>query len=363
MRPIRDVFTEQCTKAGKHEYKESLLQIPEDTFGIEGEITDITLYPGKALGGLSVPEARITRYGLETLEGLRDRAFMLGKIQPTHQTAMFTRFSQREEPQLSQVKPDFDGKILRYDALPNLKITLPEMEPRQGQVVTVEVVPGTVVRAVRESGPINAAIRIYLKKFRDDADQIEVLLPAADFDRPVEVRHSRNQNAQTRFSDGGQILLASEPSLKWIQKHINKAHGTAEKLYEDARQILMTVIRPNITVEGWPEHLEDLLTDAVIEGMLPVIIAGTVEEMREHLLMLFGDLSVRCSVTQVDPATGMRADDNEPIATFSKKRPLRADGSSNKATFAVNTVFPRQMWGGTFKKGDKIVSGKEKQVA
>ena len=352
MRPIRDILIEQCTAAGKDAYVDSLRQINQDTSGYVGTISALRLFPIKALGELLVDEVRVTEFGLQSADGYPDRGLMLGiqNDDPAKGSgAQYTRFSQRKLAELNLVKAKLEAGLLKYTAtgMPDITLSPGDMIPRKGATVTVEAVPGTVVKAVVENGRITESIRAFIGRFRKDAGKVDVLFPAKNDKRTVEERHRRSQQAKTFFSDGGQILLASASSLAFVQRHINRKPGTP-------RQIPMSVFRPNIEVSDWPENLEDILTDAVIEGMM--------DECVEDVLQLFGDLSVRCSVTMVDPVTGKRARDGEPLATFGTVRPLRADGSSKKPTFAVNTVFPQQMQGRIIRLNDTIVSGREKQI-
>lgn len=356
MRAIREAYIGQCREAGKHAYADSLAQIAENTAGIQGRISNIFLYPGKALGPLEVDEAIITQFGLMSPHGLHDRSFMLGKKsgKTGPGDAMYERFSQRQMAELSLVKPiHHDAEWLVYEApgMRELEIDLPALLDRGNpaqETVTVEPVPGTVVEAIRENGIITARLREFIRQFRADADTIDVLLPSFRYKREVENKHRRYQSAQTYFTDGGQMLLASESSLAFVQQFINAKQGAG------ARQIPIPVLRPNFVVAEWPMHLEDILDNAQI--------AGTMNDVQQKFDLLFGDLSVRCKVTQVDLMSGTFAADREPFDTFLEQRPLRLDG--NKApTAAVNTVFPLLMWDGRIKKNAVITAGTEKRMA
>jgi uncharacterized protein len=281
---------------------------------------------------------------------LRDRAFMLGIRNKTGagQKTDYLRFSQREQPELVLAKPAFDGKVLTYTApgMDTLAITLPEIEPRPGAPITVEVA-GDVVRAVTENGPLTARIRQFLSQFRGDVEDIDVLLPSSDYERVVEEQHRCDQEGQTLFTDGGQELLGSMQSLSFLDERIRARKGAG------ARAVPMEAFRPNIEVSGWPANLEDILRQARIEG-----VRGGVGK---RIDILFGNLSIRCSVTMVDITTGQRHTDGEPLGTANLDRPKRLSGSKIP-TFAVNTVFPKNEWGKNIRKGDRIVAAEEKSV-
>lgn len=361
MRPIREAYIEQCKAAGKKGYIRSLEEIPKNTAGIKGRIAALRIFPIKALGELLVDEVMIDEYGLRSNGGLRDRALMIGKRSTKRdgQAPEYVRFSQRQEPRLSQIRPSWDDRGLCYQApgMPVLTVDLSELNEIalfDEVTTTVEPVPGEIVTAIAETGPITHYIRKYLKQFRNDVDDLDVLIPRTDFRRATEERHRHNPRSQTIFSDGAHTTVASASSLAFIQDIINRKNGTRATWFEDARQIPMAAMRPNIEVEGWPTHLEDILGNASIRGIAA--------DAREAVEMLFGDLYVRCKVTQVDQATGTFAEDGEPFKTFLEKRPLRLDGSSKSPTFAVSADFPETAWGKTIKKGDVIVAGREKMV-
>lgn len=359
MRPIREAYIEQCKAVGKTEYVQSLRKLPRDVGGIKGRIEALRIYPIKALGELLVDEVMVDEYGLRTHGGLRDRMLMIGKRNPKQDKIgpEYLRFSQRQEPRLSQVRPSWDCVALRYNApgMPTLTIDLDDLNRSalfSDATTTVEPVPGEIVTASVEHGPITEYIRAYLKQFRCDIDDIDVLIPQADFRRATEERHRHNPRSQTIFSDGAHATVSSVSSLDFIQSIIDAKEGRGR--WFQGRKIPRGVLRPNIEIAEWPAHLEDLLEDASIRS--------TAGDARRAVRMLFGDLQIRCKVTQVDLATGTFSEDQEPFTTFQKERPLRLDGSSKIPTFAVSADFPEIAWGKTIRKGDVVLAGSEKMV-
>jgi len=337
-------------------YQESLRALPEDVSGIEGRIGLLRLFPGKALGELFIDQVKITEYGLQShdpqrphVPGFPDRAFMLGikNRKPDNADKQYLRFSQRDQSELVLVKPRLEGDMLTYSApgMDDIAIALSDVQPRTGDQVTVDVA-GDIVRAVPEGGLITARIRQFLRQFRSDVDDIEVLLPSLDYQRIVEEQHRCGQEGQTLFTDGGQELLGSVASLDFLNARIRARNG------EDTRQVPMEAFRPNFEVEGWPANLEDVLLQARIEGM-----SG---DVAQRIDLLFGNLSIRCSVTMVDTQTGQKHEDGEPLGTANVARPKRLSGSKIP-TFAVNTVFPKSEWGKVIRKGSRIVAVSEKE--
>lgn len=328
--------------------------LPENIAGVFGTIEAIRLFPGKALGALNVEMATVTTHGLSTPEGLRDRSFMIAvkNRRAAHSSdPAYLRFSQREQPELALVRPEWDGCTLTYTApgMDTLHIHPGELLPRSEHPVRVEVIPGEIIPAVVENGPITARIRQFLSQFRDDVDAIDVLVTSTRHHRMVADKHRCGQHAATLFSDGGQQLLASDASLAFV----NDRMRTKPRHKPLEGDVAMDAIRPNIQISGWPAHLEDVAASAKIIGARD----GTYRDIE----MLFGDLCIRCSVTMVNNETGKRRSDGEPLATFGEARPRRLDGNRTP-TFGVNTAFNHHHWMTAFRTGDHIVAKTEKQV-
>lgn len=349
---MRDVLIEQRSGKEPDPYAQSLRYLPEDITGVQGTLRELRIFPGKALGELVVDRAVVTGYGLRTTDGLQDRSFMLGiknKRAKGPEDPEYTRFSQREEPKLALVTPEWDGSRLIYDApgMDDLRISRDELAPRSDTPMLVEVIPGENILAVPENGPITARIRQFLSQFRTDIDDIQVFLRSTEHERNVVARHSMGESAETFFSDGGQNLLASRNSLSFVNNQMYTRQRKKDVPLEG--KISMQAIRPNMEIVNWPQNIED------------VIAAVRIQTERGDVRMRFGDLCIRCSVTMVNNQTGERRKDGEPIDTFLASRPRRLD-DEKKPTFAVNTVFPKDEWGKTISVGDKVVVESEKEV-
>ncbi|TSC79148.1 MAG: hypothetical protein G01um101425_785 [Candidatus Peregrinibacteria bacterium Gr01-1014_25] len=353
--PIRDRYIQQRfddTGNPEDPYTTSLQNLPKDVNGIEGGIERLWMYPFKALGGLRKGSVRLTQQGFADIKGMyRDRMVMLAHGDLDSGESL-KRFSQREEPKLALIEASMSpSETLHYhipgrDAFP---MPLEQSMPNEKRRRTNVVVAGDMIETeVEGDGPITRAIRDYLGSFRDDADRIHVLFPAAGSPRVVEDRHRCGiDGAETLLSDGGQILLESWPSWDFIQKSRQNS----------VRPIPINVTRPNIAVIGWPAHLEDVLASASIRPER--------DRSREQMRMLFGGLCVRCKVTQVDLEHGVHAKDGEPFKTFQSARPRRLDLNDGKPdkrpTFGVNVVAEKNAWGRIISIGDPIVALEEKE--
>lgn len=340
---LREELIGRCESPGK--YREAMKAWPAEVFGLRGEISKLALAPIKSLGMLELPSAIVTKQGLFSgfdQGSFSDRMAMLairsfGEFRG--QNYDLKRLSQREEGGLALAKASLEGPTLCYDApdCSRLEIRADSFHQAQGANVQVfsdkEIFPGRI-----EDGPITQWVREMLSKnaksFKYDIDDVEVVLLGRRFERPVQDIHRRDvEGAETYFSDGGQILTASSSTLKWMNED-----------REMPRVIGMEAMRPNIVVKGWPVNIEDVI-DAIR-------IRGTNGQVQ----MLFGELSVRCSVTGVDNRTGEKPD-TEPLTWMNKYRPRRA----NKPTFAVNTVVPNHSLGKRISEGDSVEILSEKQ--
>ncbi|MDD0969930.1 MULTISPECIES: MOSC domain-containing protein [Pseudomonas] len=113
-----------------------------------------------------------------------------------------------------------------------------------------------------------------------------------------------NDDDQVAFADGFPLLLIGEASLQ----HLSQAVG---------RPLEMLRFRPNLVIEG---------SDAYAEDGWKRIRIGDVE------FRVVKSCS-RCILTTIDPQTGERSADREPLATLQKSR-AQADG----AMFGQNLV-------------------------
>jgi|GEM_PF-3437481 len=343
-----------ATRPKAMEYAESLRKLPAYLTSLKDiSIERLTLYPIKSLGGINVTKVMVSSSGLQTVSGsYTDRSAMLVQRQEgTINGHDFdcVRFSQREESALvlAQARSTIEG--LQYSALDmeDFLVSPALLKPVEGQAVQVRMFPkgdGGLCSGVYEKGPVTAWVRKFLKQHKRgkyDVSSIEVLLPRTGDRRLVEEQHRRGLNAATRFTDGGQILVASASTAHWMNMGIRKCPRRNDN------PIDIQAFRPNIVLEGLPANVED-----VIDEMWIRTTAG-------YVPMLFGQLSVRCSVTTLDVISGEKID-NQPLTWLLENRPKRPESKENSATFGVNTVIPEQFQGQVISVGDSVSIVKEK---
>ncbi len=104
-------------------------------------------------------------------------------------------------------------------------------------------------------------------------------------------------------------------------------------------------VRPNIVLDGLPPNLEDVIAEIAVGSS-------------SGKSLLFGDLCVRCPVTQVLQDTGKKRD-GEPLTWLSKNRPSRPPENKG-ATFAVNGVFGPHSFNHVIHPGEDFTILREK---
>ncbi len=344
----RDWLTQARPSAAA--YAASIQNLPQDIAGMEGAITGCSIYPIKGLGALDVPEMLVAGTGLKTADGkIADRGLMLAiRLEQKQQVDGvfygYKRFSQRDTPCLALAMPSYNGHIVSYnaDGMDTLHIYPEQMLPsRKGATVMVKMYDegNDVLPASIEDGPITPWVRSFLarSKVKVDPNSVVVLCPMLHYQRGIEKMHARKTCGSMQFTDGGYGLAVSSSTVIWMNGLIKETRGI------DFRGIKAGAFRPNIVLDGLPPNAEDLVDTLQFEG--------------GHS-MLFGGLCVRCSVTMIDPKTGV-APDAEPLAFLAKQRPPRPD-KLNKTTFGVNWVSDSEGW--HIRCGQSFAVASEKQM-
>jgi uncharacterized protein YcbX len=250
-------------------------------------ITELTYYPVKGCAGVTAQEAELTEAGLA-----HDRVLMV-----VDEDGVFR--SQRDEPRLARVRP---------------RVT------EGGERITLRA-PGleAVGADVDTTGP-RRAVTMFGRPFTGIDQGGELAAWLSDFlgapSRLVRVppEHDRVTGGQTPgtagFADSAAVLMASPASLRALNERL-AARG--------CDPLPMDRFRPNIVVDGWDEpHTEDRVRRAA---------AGDAE-------LGFAKLAIRCAVTTVDQAEGVRTGP-EPLRTLAEYRRAASGGVAFGARFAV----------------------------
>jgi uncharacterized protein YcbX len=236
------------------------------------KLAELTYYPVKGLGGVSVGEAEVLETGLQ-----HDREFML--VDPQDGTF----HSQRTLPEMATIRVAYDGTWLRFttDGAEELAIQPTNDGPQRDVSLFGKWFGSGIAQDVRAE-----------KWFSEILGQPALLVRVPpDHDRPGWGVHE----GKAGFADAHALLVTSQASLDGLNDRILETGG---------EPIPMNRFRPNIVVAGWSEpHTEDKVLEATI---------GTVR-------IGYSARSIRCAVPRIDQATGERKGP-EPTKTLSTYR-------------------------------------------
>jgi len=267
-------------------------------------IAQLFLYPIKGCRGIEIERATLAATGLE-VDGIGDREWVVVDAEGEF-------LSQRELPQMALIETRLTSTALRLKAPGMLQLEVPFAS--EGDVVNVTVWNDTVA-AVTQGEVADAWFSRYL------GQPCRLMRFDPEARRLSNVRYTGATPAPYKFADAFALLIASTASLADLNGRLAK-RGMAPVGIER--------FRPNIVLEGIDAFEEDYverlaLGDAELRVVKPC---------------------VRCSVPNVDPATGDAA--TEPGDTLAIYRDnARAGG----ITFGVNAIIVRGA-GCTLAKGD-----------
>jgi len=261
------------------------------------QLTELNIFPIKSTAPIRLAMAEVSKHGLQW-----DRRWMLVDADGLFITG-------RKFPQLTKIQT-----AVHKDSL---AVFAPGMEtlyiPFDFPFTTKRIV--RVWKDICEVPAYGAAIDDWFSTFLTSPCHL-VYMPD-DYVRPVD-RTYAGPTDQTSFSDGFPLLLISQSSLADLNSHLETP-------------VIMDRFRPNLVVHG---------CDAYAEDQWQQIRVG------EAIFKVVKPCS-RCIFTTVDPASGVRNLDGEPLKTLSSYR-KRADG---KVYFGQNLLIVQK---GRIKIGDAV---------
>jgi uncharacterized protein YcbX len=269
-------------------------------------IAQLFLYPVKGCRGLEVERATLAATGLE-VEGIGDREWVVVDADGEF-------LSQRELPNMALIETRLTSTALRLKAPGMLQLEVPFAS--EGEVVKVTVWNDTVA-AVTQGEVADAWFSRYLglpcrlMRFDPEARRLS------------NVRYTGATPAPYKFADAFALLVASNASLADLNARLSK-RGIAPVGIER--------FRPNIVLNG---------VDAFEEDYAERITLGDAE-------LRVVKPCVRCSVPNVDPATGVPS--TEPGDTLAV---YRDNAGAGGITFGVNSIVARGA-GSTLARGDAV---------
>ena len=259
-------------------------------------LTSLVRYPLKSAAGQSLESATVEPLGLE-----HDRRWMAVRPDGSFLTG-------REVPSLVRVQalPMPEGLRLSAPGLPELLVPTPPVDAARLEVTVWK----DTCSAARAGAEADQWLSGYLGR------PAALVYVDARMERPVDPRYAAPED-RVGFADGFPLLLISEASLADLNQRL-------------PRPVPMARFRPNLVVDGCEPFAED--------GWRRLRI-GTVE-------LAVVKPCARCVFTTVEPETGRRDPDQEPLRTLSTFR-----RTGRKVLFGQNLVVRRP---GTVRLGDTV---------
>lgn len=259
-------------------------------------LSQIFIHPIKSTRALPLTQARVEPLGLE-----HDRRWMLIRPDGSFITG-------RESPSLVRVSavPAEGGLELSAPGVPGLRVQAPLADaPRQ------EV---TIWDDQCSAARVGEAADRWLSQYL--GEPVALVFVDTRMERPVDPKYAGPED-RVGFPDGFPLLLLSRASLEALNARL-------------PRPVTVEHFRPNLVVEGCEPFAED--------GWKRLRV-GTVE-------LEVVKPCARCVFTTVDPQTGEKAKDGEPLRTLSGFRRM-----NGKVMFGQNVLVRRP---GTIRVGDPI---------
>ncbi len=263
-------------------------------------VVSLHIYPIKSCAGLSLASAEVDALGLA-----HDRRWVL-----TDPDGRFVTGRQEGRLVLVRAEPDTSGLRLSAPGMPDLDVPVPAADaPRANVQVWKDAVDAAHAGAAADAW-FGAYLGRPLRLWYFDARSRRAIDP--DYARSGE---------QVAFADGYPLLAISQASLDQLNARLPA--GTAP--------LSMLRFRPNVVIAGAVPHAEDAWRRVRIGG----VVFDAVKPC------------TRCVFTSVDPATGLRDPQGEPLTTLKSYRRAPAG-----ITFGMNLI-PRGA--GTLRAGDDVV--------
>lgn len=259
-------------------------------------LSELTLYPIKSCGGISVKEATLTSAGL-SVDAVYDREWMLVDAQGQFLT-------QREHPRMAAVSPRIKSETLevRAPGMLRLEIPLGLPDPETERTLEVSIWEDKVlaydcddITAAWFSNAIGTPCR--LVRFHAGAARV------------TSTKWTGGVEAPTLFSDGYPVLLTGSASLADLNGKLEAA-GRAP--------VPMNRFRPNVVIDGIDAFEEDFAEHFALGAaqLKPVKPCG------------------RCPIPAVDQSSGELGPDPVDILRGYRARPAM-DGA---ICFGMNCI-------------------------
>jgi hypothetical protein len=254
-------------------------------------IEQLFVYPVKGCRGIAVERAMLAATGLE-IDGIGDREWVV-----VDEDGEF--LSQRELPRMALIETRLTPSALRLKAPGMLQLEVPFAS--EGDVVNVRVWNDSIA-AVTQGEVADAWFSRYLER------PCRLMRFDPEGQRLSNVQYTGAAEAPYKFADAFALLIVSTASLADLNARLARRGITP---------VGVDRFRPNLVLSGVEAFEEDYVNRLALgETRLRVVKP-----------------CVRCSVPNVDPATGNPS--NEPGDTLAVYRDSKRAGG---VTFGVNAI-------------------------
>ena len=275
------------------------------------KVDKLFIYPVKSTAGIEVAQAEVTPTGL-----LNDRIWML-----VDERGKFV--SQRQLPKMALISSKLEVDSLQLYA-PDMEALKVPFEQSGNPLINVKV-----WRDDCQGILANDVINQWLSEFLEH----KVRLVKYDFDAPraTDPEYSKPGDIVS-YADGFPLLITNRSSLDDLNSRLQQP-------------VTMSAFRPNIVIQGAEAYSEDNWNQITIGTMTFDVVKPC----------------ARCLMTTIDPETGIKRSDGEPLKTLAqyRKKELHKKGLSEKDSdkkeigifFGMNLIPSRQ---GCIGVGDKV---------
>ncbi|XP_020299741.1 mitochondrial amidoxime-reducing component 1 [Pseudomyrmex gracilis] len=286
-----------------------------------GELSDIFVFPVKSLGTIRMNSMDCTKLGLRS-GWLRDRTLMIIDLDGNFVTA-------RQMPKMVQVIPSISGSILTFNAPGMMSVSI-DLAQLRGKSFQTAVWGQAVPACDCGEEPARWLSRFLLQ---EDTGLRLVYYPV---DHPTREIREKNKVFRLESNDTGAYPDATSYNL------INEASVTElnSRLEEEVTPLQF---RPNFVVKGATPYEEDKwdwvkIGDVIMRNVMPC---------------------TRCMFTTINPETGIKHPNTEPLKTLRSYRQFDDLELRSKSSYSPILGIHLALRGsnGTVRLGDPVYVG------
>jgi len=289
-----------------------------------GTVSELHIHPIKSSRSHMVNEAICTEIGLVHGE-LRDRYFVIINYDT------MVALTARQLPKMVLLETDINNNKLTLTGQLSDPISVDLSEVAQKAVVCKINCKGKNTEGL----DCGAEVGVWLQQFLGSSDSLRLLyfLPGLRSERQVVV--DKNWKfCRVPYRKDEVVYPDLTPYMAMSQASLDNLNSKFDSQHFDVRNF-----RPNIVVEGCPEFDEDFWSEVRIGEQAKFVCVKP---------------CTRCVFTTINPETGEKSDDTEPLKTLKEYRLAPAE---LRATYKESPILGVHMClneGGVIKVGDPV---------